>query len=410
MGLVRPVKQQLAQWLAPRGLTFNEDKTRVVRLEDGFDFLGFNVRRYRNGKLLTKPSKAAVQRIRSRLAAEVRALHGANAQAVINKLNPVIRGWAAYYRTGVSKEIFSSLDHYAWRLTYRWGLRAHPNKSKRWAVARYFGAFHPSRRDRWVFGDRDTGRYLVKFSWTKIVRHRLVQGRASPDDPALTSYWAERRRRQKPPLGPFVLRLLHAQRGRCPGCGNLLLHADHEPQSPTEWERWLTTVRKAIRRTAPTTQDGSPPDDTARCPHARPLRATENHRPRNGTSTPARPRALRACLSRVPRRVANTALRGPRLSNELGLPDNTASDHVTVLDQAVAQIPDTHRHGTDILIRTDSAGSARAFLTHVRDLLGVGHPYLLLGRIRHHRTGPPRRPSHARSPLAPRPGPERDAA
>ena len=86
------VKDSLARWLAPRGLAFNEDKTRIVRLEDGFDFLGFSIRRYRNGKLLIKPSKAAVQRIRSRLAAEVSALHGANAEAVINKLNPVIRG------------------------------------------------------------------------------------------------------------------------------------------------------------------------------------------------------------------------------------------------------------------------------------------------------------------------------
>jgi RNA-directed DNA polymerase len=90
------VKDCLAQWLAPRGLAFNEDKTRIVRLDDGFDFLGFSIRRYRNGKLLIKPSKAAVQRIRSRLAAEVRALHGANAEAVINALNPVIRGWAAF--------------------------------------------------------------------------------------------------------------------------------------------------------------------------------------------------------------------------------------------------------------------------------------------------------------------------
>ena len=117
------VKDRLAQWLAPRGLAFNEDKTRIVRLEDGFDFLGFSIRRYRNGKLLIKPSKAAVQRIRSRLAAEVRALHGANAEAVITRLNPMIRGWAAYYRTVVSKEIFSALDHYVWRLTYRWALR-----------------------------------------------------------------------------------------------------------------------------------------------------------------------------------------------------------------------------------------------------------------------------------------------
>ena len=258
------VKDRLAQWLAPRGLAFNEDKTRIVRLEDGFDFLGFSIRRYRNGKLLIKPSKAAVQRIRSRLAAEVRALHGANAEAVINALNPVIRGWAAYYRTVVSKEIFSGLDHYVWRLTYRWALRAHPNKPKRWVTARYFGPFHPARRDHWVFGDRDSGRYLVKFSWTPIVRHRLVAGGASPDDPALASYWSIRRRRGRPPLGPFLLRLLRSQNGRCPGCGSLLLHADREPQSPDEWELWLKGLRKAIRRTA-VTAPGGPPDENARC-------------------------------------------------------------------------------------------------------------------------------------------------
>jgi RNA-directed DNA polymerase len=124
------VKDRLARWLTPRGLAFNETKTRVVGLEDGFDFLGFNIRRYRNGKLLIKPSNTAVQRIRRRLAAEVKALHGANAEAVINKLNPIIRGWAAYYRTVVSKVIFSALDHYVWVLTYRWARRAHPNKGK----------------------------------------------------------------------------------------------------------------------------------------------------------------------------------------------------------------------------------------------------------------------------------------
>ncbi|TMR88029.1 group II intron reverse transcriptase/maturase [Nonomuraea basaltis] len=258
------VKADLTRWLAPRGLAFNEDKTQIVALEDGFDFLGFNIRRYRNGKLLIKPSKAAVLRIRSRLAAEVKALHGANAQAVVNKLNPIIRGWAAYYRTVVSKEIFSSLDHYVWRLTYRWALRAHPNKSKRWAKARYFDAFHPSRRDHWVFGDRDSGRYLVKFSWTPIVRHRLVKGGASLDDPALTGYWAARKRRGKPPLGPFFGKLLRAQNGRCLGCGDLLFHETQEPQSPAEWEQWLLALRKAIRRSAITAPNGAP-DETARC-------------------------------------------------------------------------------------------------------------------------------------------------
>jgi RNA-directed DNA polymerase len=89
------VKARLAEWLAPRGLAFNEDKTRIVRLEDGFDFLGFNVRRYRR-KLLIKPSRAAVGRLRERLAAEMRVLRGGNAMAVIARINPVIRGWTAY--------------------------------------------------------------------------------------------------------------------------------------------------------------------------------------------------------------------------------------------------------------------------------------------------------------------------
>ena len=259
------VKARLAQWLTPRGLAFNEDKTRIVHLGEGFDFLGFNVRRYNNRKLLIKPSKAAIRRLRERLAAETRALRGSNAVAVIATLNPVIRGWAAYYRTVVSKEIFSGLDHYVWRLTYRWALRAHPNKPKRWVMARYFGAFHPARRDRWVFGDRDSGRYLVKFSWTPIVRHRLVTGDASPDDPALASYWARRRRRGRPPLGPFLLRLLQSQKGRCPGCGGLLLHADREPQGPDEWEQWLKGLRKAISRTAIASPGGGPPDENTRC-------------------------------------------------------------------------------------------------------------------------------------------------
>jgi RNA-directed DNA polymerase len=85
------VKARLAEWLAPRGLAFNEDKTKVVRLSEGFNFLGFNVRRY-NRKLLIKPSEAAVKRLRERLAAETRRLRGSNAAVVIITLAPVVRG------------------------------------------------------------------------------------------------------------------------------------------------------------------------------------------------------------------------------------------------------------------------------------------------------------------------------
>ena len=123
------IKAKLAKWLAARGLAFNEDKTRVVSLDEGFDFLGFNVRRYR-GKLLIKPSKAAVRRIRARLRTELRSLRGSNAHAVIKRLNPIIRGWANYYQTQVSAAIFADLNVYLWKLTYKWTTSSHRNKPK----------------------------------------------------------------------------------------------------------------------------------------------------------------------------------------------------------------------------------------------------------------------------------------
>ena len=118
------VKARLAEWLAPRGLAFNEDKTKIVHLEEGFDFLGFNVRRYPSRKLLIKPSKAAIRRVRERLATEMRTLRGGNAMAVIATLNPIIRGWAAYYRGVVSSRLFGSLDSYLWKLLFKWATMA----------------------------------------------------------------------------------------------------------------------------------------------------------------------------------------------------------------------------------------------------------------------------------------------
>lgn len=258
------VKARLAEWLAPRGLVFNEDKTSIVHLQrEGFDFLGFNVRRYHQ-KLLIKPSKAAVGRLRRRLAAEMRILRGSNAMAVIAKLNPIIKGWAAYYRVGVSSAVFNALDSHVWRLVYKWAKYAHPKKSKHWIVNRYFGRHNKFRNDRWVFGDRDSGAYLTKFAWTGIIRHIMVKGGASPDDPALAEYWASRRKKVKPPLDGYTLRLLTKQDARCPLCGNNLLAADQPPQSAQEWERWwLQITRRAIVSDYLVHDRGSSPPDGA---------------------------------------------------------------------------------------------------------------------------------------------------
>jgi RNA-directed DNA polymerase len=259
------VKARLADWLAPRGLAFNEDKTRVVTLDEGFDFLGFNVRRYDN-KPLIKPSKAAQRRIRERLRTEMRSLRGTNAQAVIKRLNPIIRGWAAYYRTQVSSEIFNSLDAYLWRLVYKWARFSHQNKPKSWVVHRYFDRFNKSRHDRWVFGDRQSGAYMHKFSWTRILRHRIVKHGASPDDPTLADYWEWRRRKVPLPINKTTQELTDAQDGRCSICGGFLFAVEDRPQNPREWEQWLATTRKTINTIA-TSKEVEPRLVHAECRH-----------------------------------------------------------------------------------------------------------------------------------------------
>ena len=298
------VKAQLATWLAPRGLAFNEDKTKIVHLGEGFDFLGFNVRRYNNRKLLIKPSKAAIRRLRERLAAEMRALRGGNAAAVIATLSPIIRGWAAYYRGVVSSRLFSSLDSYLWKLLYKWATWRHKNKPKRWIVGRYFGKFNKFRNDHWVFGDRDSGAYLVKFSWTAIQRHVLVTGAASPDDPALAQYWATRRNKVKPPIDRYTLRLLTKQAGLCLLCGEHLLTASQPPNSPEQWERWWLHVTRRAIAASYLVHHGKPSpagEDQTRLVHASCQRERHARQRKNPALHPARPRGLLEPCARTTR-------------------------------------------------------------------------------------------------------------
>jgi RNA-directed DNA polymerase len=99
------IQQDLARWLAPRGLAFNDDKTRIVHRDQGYDFLGFTIRRF-HGKLLIKPSAQAIKRLRTKLRDTVRACYGANAATLIKALVPIVRGWAAYVRSQVATEAF----------------------------------------------------------------------------------------------------------------------------------------------------------------------------------------------------------------------------------------------------------------------------------------------------------------
>lgn len=236
------IKSRLEEWFRPRGLTFNEEKTRVVHLEEGFNFLGFNVRRF-GDKMIIKPSQEAVRRRKREIKQIIRQMAGAPVRDLILRLNPITRGWSTYYRGVVSKGTFAKLDDYMWKSLWRWAVRRHRNKGGRWIAVRYWGTYVPGSRNRWIFGDRDTGARLQRFSETKIVRHVIVKGAASKDDPALTTYWALRQRRRPHPQGEGKKRVLLAvrQKGLCPRCGHDLVDGDsYEPQSAHEWVQWFT--------------------------------------------------------------------------------------------------------------------------------------------------------------------------
>jgi RNA-directed DNA polymerase len=141
------VKAVVAAFLAERGLLLSPEKTKITQISEGFDFLGFNVRTY-SGKLLITPSKDAKNRVFRDVRDIIRGNKTARQQNLIGLLNPVIRGWANYYRHVVSKRAFGKLDSLIWRALWRWAKRQHPNKERRWVKNRYFHALGPRF---WVF-------------------------------------------------------------------------------------------------------------------------------------------------------------------------------------------------------------------------------------------------------------------
>ena len=190
------IKPLVEQFLQKRGLQLSPTKTVITHVEKGFDFLGQNVRRYPNGKLLIKPSKKNVKIFLEGIRRTIKAALGSSAAALIEELNPKIRGWANYHRHVVSKRMFTYVDHAIFSCLWRWARRRHRNKSPRWIKAKYF----ERHRDRdWSFvgerydhhGQPDKVRLLLA-ARTPIQRHVKVKSDANPYDPAYETYFEKR--------------------------------------------------------------------------------------------------------------------------------------------------------------------------------------------------------------------------
>jgi RNA-directed DNA polymerase len=192
-GKVQPVVEQFLQ---QRGLALSPKKTVITHVEKGFDFLGQNVRRYPNGKLLIKPSKKNLKTFLNGIRQTIRNARGMSAADLIDLLNPKIRGWANYHRHVVSSRIFSGVDRSIFYNLWQWARGRHQKKLSHWLKKKYFEK--RGTRDWCFFGETCDDQGQLHKAWlyharsTPIRRHVKVKGEANPYDPAFEPYFEER--------------------------------------------------------------------------------------------------------------------------------------------------------------------------------------------------------------------------
>jgi RNA-directed DNA polymerase len=226
--LEKEVKPLIEAFLAERGLILSAEKTKITHIDEGFDFLGQNLRKY-NGKLLIKPSQKNTAAFLNKVREIVKGNKQARQLSVIQQLNPVIRGWVNYHKHVVAKDAFQSVDFEIWRLLWQWAKRRHPKKNRYWIKNRYFKDMG-SRA--WVFAtelddfDNSDGEAtrLVKLVYageTPIKRYTKVRAEANPYDRQWETYFEGRMdSKMKVALEGRrkVLQLWRNQNGKCPIC------------------------------------------------------------------------------------------------------------------------------------------------------------------------------------------------
>jgi RNA-directed DNA polymerase len=196
----------VAAFLQERGLTLSAEKTRITPIEQGFDFLGQNLRKY-GGKLLIQPAKTAVQAIVAKTKEIIRAHRGEQTAVMIGKLNPVIRGWTNYHRHACSSAAFARVDSSIFGQLWRWARRRHTAKGKRWTRKHYF---RTTSTTLWQFfatvkGITGPGRIvdLQRAGSVSIIRHVKIQGTANPYDRDQDEYFRDRATRGWARLHPL---------------------------------------------------------------------------------------------------------------------------------------------------------------------------------------------------------------
>ena len=210
--------------LTERGLELSPEKTKLTRIDEGFAFLGQNVRKY-NGKLLIKPSKKNIHSFLEKMREVIKRNATREAGSLIKILNPVIRGWANYHRHVVSKAVFKSVDTAIFKCLWQWSKRRHPKKNRQWIKAKYFAT---KGNNLWVFYGQATDKQGQPKTWhlfnagsVPIKRHVKIRGEANPYAPEWETYFERRldvNLEANLPGSKRLLLLWWEQNGLCPVC------------------------------------------------------------------------------------------------------------------------------------------------------------------------------------------------
>ena len=249
------IKAEITEHLSNEiGLTLSEEKTNITHITKGFNFLGFNIRKYpkphakkkpkkerkwSDYQLLIKPQKERVIDF-LRGCKEVLDNNKTATQAeIIRELNPKLRGWAMYYRHAVSKHIFAKIDYEIWWKLYRWSKRKHPNKPKGWIVRKYFSKVG-NYRD--VFKDKKTGIHICRTYQIPIKRHVMVNFKYRVYDrtPETQEYWEKREYTNafNQIYSVKKARLYKRQQGKCSSCKEPITK-EHIAKSETDTHHML---------------------------------------------------------------------------------------------------------------------------------------------------------------------------
>jgi RNA-directed DNA polymerase len=223
------VQPLVAHFLAERGLELSHEKTRITHRNDGFDFLGQNLRRYRCGKVLVKPSRTNVQTFLGKLRDTIRQSGSWTAGELIHRLNQQIKGWALYHRYAASKYTFNRVDRWIFRRLRRWCRRRHPCKSWKWITKKYYRA---EGHRHWIFtgtlADKEGKGIpisLMEMGRVRIRRYVKIRSEANPYDPEWELYLEERLYWQLEGTLAGQGRIAYlwkSQEGRCAACGQTL--------------------------------------------------------------------------------------------------------------------------------------------------------------------------------------------